>query len=130
MDIHFLASVPYFLFNLQLTVIWLLVATFSQKLCSNIPTINLVDSFHSLFSLTSLQHLSMSTTFPIFHISDPFFSGCIAVYSFSVYSLHADHSKKALITGNCSLYVMREHPNLPSYLWWQTYNLSTGKKHL
>lgn len=121
--------------NLQLTVTWFLVATISLKLCSNIATIffqqNRLDSFHSLFSLTSLQHPTISTTFLIFsHIFDHFFLELLSLLFLCSPLTCSSLKREALIIWNCSLYVVREHPNLPSYLWWQRYNLSTGKGQL
>lgn len=62
MDLHLLAPVPYFWFKTSTHC----DLTISLNLCSNITTVlfqqTLLDSCHSLSSLTSLQHLTTSTT--------------------------------------------------------------------
>jgi len=134
MDIHFLASVPYLLFNLQLTVIWLLLLSFYQS----------SDQIYQQFSSSKICWTVFIPYFPWLFCSlcqsplyfwpstsDHFFSGCIAVYSLSVHPIHADHSNKtALTTWNCSLYRVREHLtplSATSYLWWQRLSLVNRK---
>lgn len=135
MDIHFLASVPYFLFNLQLTVIWLLLLSFHQSSDQMYQQISSSKICWTVFiPYFSWLFCSLCQSPPYFWPSTSlttFFSGCIAVYSFPVHPIYAAHSnKQALMTWNYSLYRVREHLTpLPatSYLCWQRLSLVNRK---